>query len=489
MQSFDNGYFRCVQNKNNASPNRCNKPSFMSAKITKIGVTNDKISARGGLPLFLRYVEKIRLYALMSDKLPPLISQSNKGLQLQGFIKQILAFFMDGTDMSIAGFDQRKEDEGYAATLECKTGQLASSHQVKRYFTKLSFVPNFIFNKILHELFIWRLKIEKPKIIKLGIDTMVLDNDSAKKREGNEPTYKRKKGFQPLHICWGPFLIDVMFRKGSAHSNHGTDYTDRVSLITGLVRKRYSRQVPIVLCADSGFADQKAYREFEQGLGIHFITTGKLYPDVKGFVQGLPKGAFSEIEKNKVAWDYVEFAGKLKSWDKFRRCIFTRLQREETGQFVMGFGKPDNIIYTNIGNCPEADQKLREAGGGHYFEAKTIVEESHQRGADELIHRSIKELATKENLPFKRMGMNRAYYFMLVITHFLFETYKQDVTAGVVPACSYPATFRRRLIDFAVKVTAHARNIILNVTKTVCEKINIRELWKLCQSPPQIEFA
>ncbi len=233
----------------------------MSAKITKIGVTNDRISARGGLPLFLRYVGKTRLYALMSDKLSPLVPQGNKGLQLQGFIKQILAFFMDGTDMSPMGFDRRKKNEGYAATLECKTGQLASSHQVKRHFTKLSFVPNFIFNKILHELFIWCLKIEKPKIIKLGIDTMVLNNDSAKKREGNEPTYKRKRGFQPLHICWVPLLIDVMFRKGSAHSNHGTDYTDRVSSITGLIRKRYSRKMPIVLCANSGFVDQKAYRE------------------------------------------------------------------------------------------------------------------------------------------------------------------------------------------------------------------------------------
>src|SRR5680860_492951 len=136
----------------------------MSAKITKIGVTNDKISARGGLALFLRY------------------------------------------------------DEGHAAVLECGTDQLASSHQIKRYFAKLSFIGNAAFNKILNELFIWRLKMERPEIIGLGIDTMVLDNDGAVKREGCEPTYKRKKGFQPLHISWGPFLIDIMFRKGSAHS-------------------------------------------------------------------------------------------------------------------------------------------------------------------------------------------------------------------------------------------------------------------------------
>ena len=125
---------------------------------------------------------------------------------------------MDGTDISISGFDNKKKDKGYAALLEIKTDEMASSHQIKRFFIKVSIVLNLNFNKILHELFIWRLMITIPEIIVLGIDIMGMDNDDAKKREGNEPTYKRKKGFQPLHICWGTFLIDVLFRKGSAHS-------------------------------------------------------------------------------------------------------------------------------------------------------------------------------------------------------------------------------------------------------------------------------
>ena len=187
----------------------------MGTKITKIGVTNDKISGRGGLPLFLRYIDKTGLYRLISVTLIFLIAKSNKGLQLNQFLKQMFAFCMDGTNTAISYFDQLKTDEGYAGLLENNTEELASSHQIKRYFIKLSVVTNLIFNKIIHELFIWRLNITLPKIIILGIDTMVLDNDGATVREGNETTYKKKKGFQPLHICWGPFLIDVLFRKGS----------------------------------------------------------------------------------------------------------------------------------------------------------------------------------------------------------------------------------------------------------------------------------
>ena len=100
---------------------------------------------------------------------------------------------------------------------------------------------------ILHRLFIWRLRIEEPEIIILGIDTMVMDNDLSSKREGVEFTYKKKKGFHPLHICWGPYLIDVTFRKGSAHSNHGTDYIDCVTKIVNLIRSEYSKKILIII--------------------------------------------------------------------------------------------------------------------------------------------------------------------------------------------------------------------------------------------------
>jgi len=86
---------------------------------------------------------------------------------------------------------------------------------------------------------------------------MVMDNDQSKKKEGNELTYKKKFGFQPLQISWQSFLIDILFRNGKAHSNHGSDFPDRVQAIVTLIRKEYSQDIPIILRADSGFADRK----------------------------------------------------------------------------------------------------------------------------------------------------------------------------------------------------------------------------------------
>lgn len=461
----------------------------MATKITKIAVTSDKISGRGGITFFLRYIEKLNLYGLILNLLSPLIFSGYKGLRLQQFLKQIFAYFIDGTHMALTGFDQKKKDKAYSALLENTPGDMASSHQIKRFFGKLSILPNNAYRKILHQLFIWRLKIEKPTIIELGVDTMVLDNDLALKKEGNELTYKKRFGFQPLHITWNHLIIDAMFRKGSAHSNHGTDFIDCVRDIVNLIRQEYSENVPIILCADGGFLSDEAFCYFEDTLKIHYIINSRVYSGARKFIDQLVSNSYNELTKGRTTWEYAEFGNKLKAWNKFRRCIFTRVSREEDGQYVISPCKSDSFMYTNIGLCEEADNKLSKASGNKYFEPKTIIAKSHQRGEDELVHRSIKELATKEQLPFKRFGMNRAYYFLLVITHFLFETYKRDVAQDVIHIKAYPNTFRRLLIDFAVKLTSQARYNILKVSCFIYETLKIQDLWKNCQSPPRIYFS
>ncbi len=69
-------------------------------------------------------------------------------------MKQVITFFINGLDMSIAGFDKRKIDESHVAALENSPEEMVSSHQITRFFRKLSIVPPFVFRKILDNLFI-----------------------------------------------------------------------------------------------------------------------------------------------------------------------------------------------------------------------------------------------------------------------------------------------------------------------------------------------
>jgi hypothetical protein len=235
---------------------------------------------------------------------------------------------------------------------------------------------------------------------------------------------------------------------------------------------------------------------FEEELHIHYITTGKLYTDVKTYVGQLPEDGFGQIAKNKAVWRYTEFAGKLKSWGKFRRCIFTTLQCDQTGQTAMDFDKPDNIIYTNIGNCPKADKRLKAAGGSSYFDAGGNRQEITSKGRRRTYTQEHKRTGYQRAAPFQILWNEPGILFLA--RHCAF--YVRGVQTGRdhrgnsrhrIPACRQagPNTFRRKLIDFAVKITSHARDISVNVAKTVYQCMNIEKLWKLCQSPPPIALC
>jgi len=94
------------------------------------------------------------------------------------------------------------------------------------------------------------------------------------------------------------------------------------------------------------------------------------------------------------------------------------------------------------------------------------------------VHRSQKEFNGREQLPFERFGMKRAFYYFMLMSHFLYESYKRDITCDVIPVTGYPNTFRRVMIDFAVKVVSTGGKIILKVTQTVYDTLKIADLWK-----------
>jgi hypothetical protein len=452
------------------------KTNTKQAKISAIQITSDKISGRGGLFLFLEYLENTRLFKLL-EKYLGFLQRSRKGLPVSQFIKQIFAHLIDNTDPAMTGFDRRKSDEAYAALLGNNPEKMASSHQIKRFFRKFIYIGNDIFRTVLLSLFIWRLRIEKPEFIILFGDTMVLNNDDAEKRQGVEPTYKKKKGFQPLQISWGRYMVDAVFRAGSVHSNHGDDFCKAVERLVLAVRTHY-KDVPIILCTDSGFMADDNFQFFEDDIKIHYICAGKLYEDIKAYVRELSQNTF---HKHNLHWQYVEFGNRLKSWSTFRRAVFTTLTTDENGQIKLEFVRPDSLLYTNIGQNKELDEKLVQAGGEKYLSATKIIELNHQRGKSELVHRSIKEFATKEQLPFSRFGMNQAYYYFLVISHFMYEAFKYDVAYDILSITSYPNTFRRTFIDFAVKIVKKSGKIILKVTQPVFEKLKILTLWARCK--------
>ena len=452
-------------------------------QIKRVEITSDKITGRGGLAFILRYFTKVGLLKLLSNHIGHLrFSGKSKCIAL--IVRQILAMFIDGTDTTLSAFDKRRSSPEYAALIECEPDDIVGTDIVKRFFRKFLGYRYRLFRTILHTLFIWRLQIEQPEVIVLYIDTMVLDNDNALSREGCKPTYKKKKGYQPLHVHWGPYIVDMEFRSGEKHSNYGKGVSRSITTLIKLIRKKYRANVPVIIKCDSGFLSEETFNCFED-LGTHYIGMGKLYDYLYKPFEHIDLNTLPTVSGPNASWAYYEFGSRFKTgkYKKFRRTIFTTITREGEQCVLRGI-RPDSFIHTNIGCNPALDEKLKNADLSHYLNAEEIIRLAHTNGADELNHRSIKEFMGTEHLPFKRFGMNGAYYSLMVIAHFIMESFRKDIGVEVQPIRCYPTTFRRRFIDFAVKIVKTGGDIVLKVTQSIWDGLTIAVLWEKCNNPP-----
>ncbi len=452
-------------------------------QINKVEITADILTGRGGLVLFSRYLEKIGIYKLLEEAFDGL-RRSRKGLPIWSLFHQVFCFFIDGTSRHLSHFDHLKKKEGYAGAIEHGVDDMASSHAIKRFFKMFSWLCGGVFRTILRRLFIWRLRLEQPDEIVMTLDTMVMDNDEALKRQGVQPTYKKVKGFQPLQAIWNGKIVDAVFRGGKKHSNYGDTVINMATELVRLIRKEYRQNVTIIIRLDSGFFDEKIFIALDR-LGVGFICRGKMYENLKTYFGGLPEDNWGCYDNGHQEWSFAEFGFRCDSWESFYRTIYTRPVYDDR-QRLLDFARPDNVIFTNIGVNSRVLEHCVGNREADWLKCETIIGSHHLRGADELPHRGLKDFGF-EQLPFKRFAANSAFYYCMLISFFLFETFKEDVLADVISPVSYATTVRRKLIDIAAKIVRTGREIILKVTRPVMEALKFDRLWELCQVPPPIE--
>lgn len=448
-------------------------------KISDVEITSDTLSGRGGLSFMLRYLDNAGICSMIEEKFGHLC-KSSKGKPIGECARQFMAFCIDGTSHSVARFDELKKDPGYAAVLERNVGELLSTASMKRFFCKFNGTTYASYRSILNELFVWRLKQEKPSVIVLHLDTMVLDNNDAKVREGCNVTYKKVLGFQPLQINWGPYIVDMHFRSGEKHSNHGNDAKEAVARLVKLIRNRFDEQVPIILNADSGFLSDENLLYFENDLKIKYVVIGKLYPSVYESKQNSTVAESARVTAKRASWVCYDFKSKLDRWQTSRRTILTTLVADDD-QYVLE-GIRDTVMYTNLGNDDRMDCELYLRNRNELLQTEAIVKLAHQNGEEELNHRSIKEFMGSEHLPFTHFGMNGAYYSLMVISHFFMESFRKDIVDDIIPHRCYATRIRREIIDIAVKVVRTGHRIILKVSHVAWNILDIGSIWDRCNN-------
>ena len=75
----------------------------------------------------------------------------------------------------------------------------------------------------------------------------------------------------------------------------------------------------------------------------------------------------------------------------------------------------------------------------------------------------------------------------MLVSFFLFETFKEDNLKDILPLHSYATTLRRKVIDFAAKVVRTGHEVILKVPQAVMDSLKLQVLWTRCQSAVPIQ--
>ena len=333
------------------------------------------------------------------------VKKSGKGASDIDTYLQILLNFMDGTNTSLTGFDALRDDPAWADCCGVAQEDAVSSHSVKRFVGTMPRNAARKIRRLMLSVFKKALKVQKPEAIVLDVDTVVYDNDTALMREGCSPTYKKVKGFQPLMVKWGNLVVWSEFREGKVHSNHGTTVNHALKVLVQLIHSVLGSEVPIIVTLDSGFFDQKIFKNLEKK-NVSYVCSGKMYKDIPTLIDTLPATAFKTFkspnlgcigeQQSKIAtspdgvWEYAEIQDVRGSWDIARRAVYTRRTRTNDGQMEM-LGL-EAIYYTNLD-----------------WEAEAIIATAHARGEAELLHRKLKEFAG-ELMPFKDFAKNEAWF-------------------------------------------------------------------------------
>lgn len=444
-------------------------------KIDTVETTDLNLSGRSGLALFDKYLLNSGMIKLLASDLS-FLSQSKKGLSVENFIKQMGAYFIDGTNHRISQFDKLKADDAYAKLLGLKPEELGSSAAISRYFDKFNIGNCKKLKKSLKRIFRKVVSDFNGSVIVLTLDSMVLDNDDSNCKQGCTPSYKKVKGFHPLQLIVNGHIVSVSFRGGKTHGNCADTAKNMIIDAIKLIREIKGANFPIVFNMDSGFMDQKLFNAINEN-NANFICSGKKYPTIKDIVEGAESADWHEYIVGKKTWAYYEFVSGCKSWEDEYRTIYTYLSSNESGQYLLQFGDSESVIYTNIDS--KQSEKSNIILNDEFRSCKSIIATFHSRGADELPHRAIKEFGS-EILPFKKYHSNEAYYLLMVTFFNMYEFFKKDIIIDKEFQTSYPNTIRRKFIDIAGYITTSGGKIILKINHAIATATNFLEMWQKC---------
>jgi hypothetical protein len=466
-----------------------------------IQATSDVLTARAGLASFALYLRQVGVPDELASLFEGIRKESTNSTSTRDIFGSLLCWLMNGDSRHLSSFDDLVEETGMTTMFD--VDKIPSSHTVKRFLKCFHQFQEKKFRDLLASLFIRRLKEINPKLVMLGVDSMVLDNDDANCRHGVSHTYKGKSGYHPLQMTWENIIIDGIFRSGSRATHELKQTKAMIGRMVRLIREALGAEVAIIVRLYAGYFDQQLIKFMDEDLNVGFVVGGKLYKELKNNMNQLSEDEqnWRTYNRGNRSWKFTELGFKCKSWSKYYRGILTQVDSRRDGTMYLDFARPTSLFLTNIGMRSDLFSPESAEAVEIFESAKGLVTLYQGRGAEELCHRGLKDFGF-EQLPMKGYVPNLVMYQMMLIGFACFELFKREAIicpnteadkeneleqVEGIKATSYANTVRRRFIDVAAKIVKTGGQIFLKLRHRTIDRLKFEQVWIRCfEAPPLI---
>jgi hypothetical protein len=407
----------------------------------KLEMTEEQLTAHGGLALFGEFLQALNLSAQLNEALPA--PGSSKGYAPSQFVLP-LVLMLHGGGRTLEDLRQIREDAGLRALLRLEA--LPSADATGDWLRRLGAQSGLADLATVNRALLRRaLQVEARTAYTLDIDATQI---VAEKRAAHW-TYKGERGYMPMvgHLAELELVLGDEFREGNAApASRNLEFIQHCAAQMPL-NKRLAH-----LRADSA-AYQAEIFNWCEAQQMTFAIGGVLDAAVQAIIAVLPEEQWQPDEAGGHLTEFVHTMAKTHA--AFRLVV----RRQPVQQDLFAAEVPRlryTVIATNRTDSPAE-----------------VVRWYSQRG--ETSENRIKELKLglgMERLPCGTFAANAVFFRLGVLAYNLFVLFKLLALPRSWARCQVQ-TVRWRLYQLAGKVVRHAGALVLKIRA---------ELWEMCEA-------
>ena len=404
----------------------------------KLGITKERLTARGGLALMAEFNHGIGLRELTDRYLPP--PGSNRGFNPSVFV-DTLVLMLQGGGRSFEDIRELKYEEGLMKLIvinsipdpdsagdwcrrmgNLQTGQLGLKGLGR------------VRDKLNHRM----MKRDKTEAYTLDADAMEIIGEKADAFY----TYKGNKGYMPmigflyeLNLC-----IYDEFREG----NTAPAFGQRAFYMECKRRMPEGKRIGYYR-ADSASYQAELINDLEAD-GVKWAITADLDHAVKTLIATIPGNKWKEPVKG-CGYEIAEAVHTMEDTKKAFRLVIKRELRKQENLFEMG-KYFHHVVATNW------DEEEKDA--------VEVLEWHNQRGQAENFNKELKNGFGMERMPCGQTEANAVFFRIGVIAYNLFIGFKR-LSCPETWIKHTIATFRWKMVQVAGRIVKHSGSIFLKL--------------------------